>query len=156
MTVSVFGISFHTAPVALREQASVSASEVPATLQRLRAEFPKAELVLVSTCNRTEIYTTGMDADADKYRLIGMLLKGKASLHPAEIEKHFYVKNGLEAAEHLLAVTASLDAMVVGETEILGQVKQALGLAEGAQTVGKGLHPLFQNAFRVAKRVHTE
>jgi glutamyl-tRNA reductase len=156
MTVSVVGISFHTAPVALREQASVSASEVPATLQRLRAEFPKAELVLVSTCNRTELYTAGMDADADKYRLIGMLLKGNASLHPAEIEKHFYVKSGLEAAEHLLAVTASLDAMVVGETEILGQVKQALGLAEGAQTVGKALHPLFQNAFRVAKRVHSE
>ena len=156
MTVTVIGISFHTAPVALREQASVPASAVPATLQRIRSEFPESELVLVSTCNRTELYTAGIDVSTDKHRLIQILLKGEAGLPPSDIEKHFYIKSGLEAAEHLLAVASSLDAMVVGETEILGQVKQALALAEATQTTGKVLHPLFQNAFRIAKRVHSE
>jgi glutamyl-tRNA reductase len=156
MTVAVIGISFHTAPIELRELAAVRASEVPATLQRIRAEFPGSELVLVSTCNRTELYTVGIDVPAAKHRLVEILLKGDASFRVAEIEKHFYVKRDLEAAEHLLAVASSLDAMVVGETEILGQVKQALGIAEEAQTTGKVLHPLFQNAFRTAKRVHSE
>jgi glutamyl-tRNA reductase len=129
---------------------------VPTALQRIRAEFPGSELVLVSTCNRTELYTAGIDAPAGKHRLVQMLLKGDASFDVAEIEKHFYVKSDIEAAEHLLAVASSLDAMVVGETEILGQVKQALGIAEEAQTAGKVLHPLFQNAFRIAKRVFSE
>ncbi|MEI7903651.1 MAG: glutamyl-tRNA reductase [bacterium] len=156
MTVTVIGISFHTAPIELRELAAVRASEVPATLRRIQNAFPGSELVLVSTCNRTELYAAGIDVPAGKHRLIHMLLTGDASLHPSDIEKHFYVKSGLEAAEHLLAVASSLDAMVVGETEILGQVKQALGIAEAAQTTGKVLHPLFQNAFRIAKRVHSE
>jgi glutamyl-tRNA reductase len=156
MTVAVVGISFHTAPVELREQASVRAADVPATLQRLRGAFPGAELVLLSTCNRTELYLAGLDAAVQKRRLVELLLPASAGNRAADIEPHFYVKRDLEAAEHLLAVASSLDAMVVGETEILGQVKQALVIAEEAQTTGKVLHPLFQNAFKTAKRVHTE
>jgi glutamyl-tRNA reductase len=155
MTVAVVGISFHTAPVDVREHASVRASDVPAALRRIRVEFPSSELVLVSTCNRTELYTAGIDAAAEKGRLVTMLLDNSGT-RLSDIEPHFYVKRDLEAAEHLLAVAASLDAMVVGETEILGQVKQALGIAEETQTVGKVLHPLFQNAFKTAKRVHSE
>lgn len=155
MTVAVVGISFHTAPIELRERASVRPGDVPAALQRIRAAFPASELVLVSTCNRTELYSAGIDAVAEKSRLVRMLLADAAS-QAAELEPHFYVKRDAEAAEHLLAVAASLDAMVVGETEILGQVKQALMLAEESRTAGKILHPLFQNAFRIAKRVHSE
>lgn len=156
MTVAVLGISFHTAPLELREQASVRAGEVPATLRRIRSEFPQAELVLVSTCNRTELYTAGIDVDTHKYALVANLLKDEAKPRAAELGQHFYVKQDLQAAEHLFAVASSLDAMVVGETEILGQVKNALVLAEEAKTTGKVLHPLFQNAFKTAKRVHTE
>ena len=156
MTVAVLGISIHTAPVELRELASVRSVDVPAALQRVRAEFPESELVLVSTCNRTELYTAGIDVVAAKRRLIRLLLKSESESRAAELERYFYVKRDLEAAEHLLAVASSLDALVVGETEILGQVKQALALAEEAQMTGKTIHPLFQNAFKTAKRVHSE
>jgi len=156
MTVSVVGISFHTAPVELREQASLRSAEVSLRLQGIRAEFPGSELVLVSTCNRTELYTVGIDMAAHKDRLISHLLREAANPHTAELSRHFYVKQDLQAAEHLFAVASGLDAMVVGETEILGQVKQALVLSEEAQTTGKVIHTLFQNAFKTAKRVHTE
>ncbi|MEI6166033.1 MAG: glutamyl-tRNA reductase [bacterium] len=156
MNVGVIGISYHTAPVDVREKASVRPSEVPAMLHRIRTQFPGSELVLVSTCNRTELYTAGIDVNADKHRLFQILLKGDDQFRADELENHFYVKSGLEAAEHMLSVASSLDAMVVGESEILGQVKQALGIADEAGVTGKVLQSLFQRAFKTAKRVHTE
>jgi glutamyl-tRNA reductase len=156
MNVAVIGISYHTAPVEVRERASIRPSEVPAILQRIRAQFPGAELVLVSTCNRTELYTAGIDVNADKHRLFQILLKGDEHFRADELENHFYVKSDLDAAEHMLAVASSLDAMVVGESEILGQVKQALGIADEAGMMGKVLQSLFQRAFKTAKRVHSE
>lgn len=156
MNLSVLGINFRTAPVELRERASFTAADVPKVLGRLGAEFPGSEAVLLSTCNRTELYAAGIDVAMSKRALIRMLLKGPAPQEFAAAEKHFYVKKDLIVAQHLLAVVAGLDSMVVGETEILGQVKQAYMLAEQAQTSGKALAPLFQNAFRIAKRVHTE
>ena len=156
MTTAVIGISFRSAPIELREKAAFRSDDVPVTLERIREAFPGSELVLVSTCNRTELYTAGIDVEAHKGRLVAALLRDAAGAPPADAEQHFYVKRDLEATEHLMAVAASLDAMVVGETEILGQVKQALLLADEAQTTGKVLQPLFQNAFKAAKRVHTE
>lgn len=156
MTVSVLGISFHTAPVELRERASVRSADISAMLHRIRAGFPGAELVLVSTCNRTELYTAGIDTRAAKHQLVRIMLNADSHFPADDIEKHFYVMHDLEAVEHLLAVAASLDAMVVGETEILGQVKQAVVIAGESLTIGKVLSPLFQNAFRTAKRVHSE
>jgi len=156
MKLAVIGISYHTAPVDVREKASVRSGEVPALLQRIKAQFPSSELVLVSTCNRTELYTVGIDVNADKHRLFQILLKGDEHFRADELEQHFYVKSDLEAAEHMLAVASSLDAMVVGESEILGQVKQALGIADEAGMVGKVLHTLFQRAFKTAKRIHSE
>ena len=156
MNVGVIGISYHTAPVEVREQASVRPGEVPSMLQRIRAQFPGSELVLVSTCNRTELYTAGIDVNADKHRLFQILLKGDVHFRADALEKHFYVKSDLGAVEHMLSVASSLDAMVVGESEILGQVKQAVGIADEAGMTGKVLQPLFQRAFKTAKRVHSE
>jgi len=156
MIVSVVGISFHSAPLELREQASLRSTEVPMRLQGIRAEFPGSELVLLSTCNRTELYSVGIDATAHKDRLIRHLLRDMNNPQAAELGRHFYVKQDIQAAEHLFAVASSLDAMVVGETEILGQVKQALLLAGDNQTAGKVVLTLFQNAFKTAKRVHSE
>jgi len=154
--LSVIGINFRTAPVELREQASFTQARVPEILRRIGEEFPGTEAVLLSTCNRTELYTTGIDVKAKKQVLVNILLKSALDRDSSEAGPHFYEKESLKAAEHLLAVAAGLDSMVVGETEILGQVKQAYMLAREARTSGKTLDPLFQNSFRIAKRVHTE
>ena len=155
-TFAVIGISFRTAPLDVRERVSLRSSGVAAVLQRLRGEFPESELVLVSTCNRTELYVAGVDAAAGKGQLIRHLTENGETPPPPDLASHFYLKTDREAVEHLFAVASSLDAMVVGETEILGQVKQAFALSEEARTLGKVLSPVFQNAFRAAKRVHTE
>jgi len=156
MNLAVLGINFKTAPVEIREQASFRAFEIPDTLQRLAATFPGAEFVLLSTCNRTELYLSGLNAAAHRLELARSLLKNAEAGLAAGFDAHFYVKTGIEAAEHLLTVASSLDSMVVGETEILGQVKQAFALAGDAGTHGRGLSSLFHHAFRCAKRVHAE
>lgn len=156
MKVAVVGISFHTAPLEMREQASVRAVEVPARFQLIRQAFPGAEMVLVSTCNRTELYIAGVDVDAGRDTLIAHLLSPGSTARVAELGRYFYIKKDSQAAEHLFAVASGLDAMVVGETEILGQVKSALALAEEGGCAGKTIRTLFQNAFKTAKRVHTE
>lgn len=157
MKVSVLGISFHTAPVELREKASVRATEIPARLHQIRNAFPGSELVLVSTCNRTELYVSGIDVAAQMAPLVGSILGASGTQEALpELSRHFYLKQDLQAAEHLFSVAAGLDAMVVGETEILGQVKSALVQADEAGVAGKTIHTLFQNAFKTAKRIHTE
>lgn len=156
MKISILGINFRTAPVEIRERASFTANDVPDVLRRICAEFPGAEAVLLSTCNRTEVYMSGIDADEKKQILIGMLLKESDPGRLAAVEKHFYTKKNMMATEHLLAVAAGLDSMVVGETEVLGQVKQAYMLTKQTLISGKTMDPLFHNAFRIAKRVHTE
>jgi len=154
--LSVLGINFRTAPVELRERASYAQGNIPEIIGRIGEKFPGAEVVLLSTCNRTELYATGIAMDTGKPVLVNILLKGTSKDGSSADEKHFYAKEGLAAAEHLLAVAAGLDSMVVGETEILGQVKQAYMLAQQAESSGKTLDPLFQTSFRIAKRVHSE
>jgi glutamyl-tRNA reductase len=154
--LSVIGVSFRTAPIAIREQVSLRPQGVTGALQRLRASFPDSEFVLLSTCNRTELYLAGLDIHTSRDRLIRLLVEDDAAHAAITTQAHFYLKTNQEAAEHLFAVAASLDAMVVGETEVLGQVKQAFALAEEARAVGRTLVPLFQQVFRTAKRVHTE
>jgi len=154
--LSVLGINFRTAPVELRELASFTQASVPETVRRICKEFPGAEAVLLSTCNRTELYATGIAVGASKQALVNILLKGASQDASSDAEKHFYAKEGSLVAEHLLAVASGLDSMVVGETEILGQVKQAYMLARQAESSGKTLDPLFQTSFRIAKRVHSE
>lgn len=156
MNIFVSGINFRSAPVEIRERAVFTSAEIPDALRRVCSEFPGAEAVLVSTCNRTELFTAGVDAEAMRQALIGLLLREQEQAKICLAEPHFYVKRGTAAAEHLLAVASGLDSMVVGETEILGQVKQAYVLAEQVGSKGKALDPLFQNAFKTAKRVHTE
>ena len=155
MAACMVGISFHTASVDVLGKATLHPAEVPSRLQAIRAEFPGSELVLLSTCNRTELYVAGLDAPPRKERLVRHLLRQGGDPEAEAMGPHFYVKQDLQAAEHLFAVASGLDAMVVGETEILGQVKQALALAEEHQMTGKVIHTLFQNAFRTAKRVHS-
>lgn len=156
MNLAILGVNFKTAPLEIRERASLNPQEAGGALVRLSSAYPDAEFVLVSTCNRTELYVAGLDVPERAMELAGFLLKDSDEATRAGLEKHFYVKEGREAARHLLAVTASLDSMVVGEAEIVGQVKQAFTLAAETGAHSRGMTALFEHAFRCAKRVHTE
>jgi len=155
MNFSVLGINFRTAPVALRERISFAPLAVPAVLLRIRDEFPDLAAVLLSTCNRTELYAAGARVEQYEDRLTDLLLEGAGQAERDETKRHLYRKIDIGAAEHLFAVASGLDSMVVGETEILGQVKQAYALAEEVHTSGPLLAALFQNAFKTAKQVHS-
>ncbi|MDP6490297.1 MAG: glutamyl-tRNA reductase [Kiritimatiellia bacterium] len=156
MNLAAIGINFRTAPIEVRETVAFRPETIPRALQRIRAQIPEAELALVSTCNRTELYAAAAPEVLKGADLVGLLLADVGAAQSDVLRPHFYTKKGPQAVEHLLAVAASLDSMVVGETEILGQVKQAYLLAQEAQTIGKLLHTAFQGAFRSAKRVHSE
>lgn len=155
MDLVAIGINFKSAPLALREGLSYSADGVPLALREFREKLPDTELLLLSTCNRTELYAASPDRGLDIDWVSRVLLADGGSLAP-EIEGHLYVLRRQDAMEHLISVAAGLDSLVVGETEILGQVKQAYHLALETETIGKVLNTLLQGVFRVAKRVRSE
>lgn len=156
MKLIMVGINFKTAPLELREKLSFRASEMPGVLQRIKWEMQDAQIVLISTCNRTELYVAGPDVDTHKDALTGYLAKSRDVTIDKALHGHFYIKEDKDAVSHLFRVTASLDSMVVGETEILSQVKQGYMIAGETGTTGAMLNPLFQNALKIAKRVHSE
>jgi glutamyl-tRNA reductase len=149
------GISHRTAPVELRERVDFSAHGVGDALRALATRGSTREAVIVSTCNRSEIYSACDDVHAtrsDLERFIGEF-NGVAA---TEVAPHIYELSDLEAARHLFRVAAGLDSLVVGEPQILGQVKDAHALAAEAQTVGPVLNRVFHSSFAVGKRVRTE
>lgn len=156
MTFLVLGLNHKTAPVALRERFAFS----PGEREEALTLFPSvsggpAECVLLSTCNRVELYTATPDpapaaAQAKKFLL------DFHDLSPEELDGNLYTHAGTEAASHLFRVVSGLDSMVVGENEILGQVKEAYEQAHRAKRTGKALNLLFQKSFKVAKRVRTQ
>ena len=147
----VLGINHQTAPVRLRERVAFAADTVPAALATLR-ELPGVhEAALLSTCNRTELYAL---ADDD-----GASLAAWLAAHPGEaVDMHAYLYHhrDADAARHLFRVATGLDSLVLGEPQILGQVKEAWSLARGAGALGSTLDRLFQNAFATAKRARTD
>ncbi len=151
MKLAVLGIHFKTTPLAVRERLAWAPDRLPAMLARLAQALPDTERVLLSTCNRTELYVAGAGLPEGDGLLREALWPGPRPEEPA-----WYTHRDLAAAQHLMTVAASLDSMVVGETEILGQVKQAYLCAADAGAVGATLHAVFQAALRVAKRVHAE
>lgn len=155
MNLLAVGVNFRTSPLRLRERLSFPAARVPEVLRRLQADLPDSELLLLSTCNRTEVYAAGSVAEAGSEALIAALLRQADETDP-DLSRLFYVKSGLQAIEHLMTVATSLDSLVVGEAEILGQVKQAFQTATETATVGRALSALLQQVFRVAKRVRSE
>ncbi len=144
----VIGLSHRTAPLTLRESLAVSEAELRDRLQR--ASSMCGEALLLSTCNRVELY----GALGDESRL-GELRKLLVSNQP-EADRHLYEKRGDEAVGHLFRVASSLDSLVVGEPQILGQLKQAFRSAQEVGTVGPVLGALLPTAFAVAKRVRSE
>ena len=156
MKLQMIGCSHHDAAVEFREKISFSADEVNAALVTFREKYPSAELVLLSTCNRVELYATGgNDFHVDQDAVVGFLAD-QQQLRPHEVVEQMIYRVGSDAVEHLFTVAASLDSMVVGEAQILSQVKQAYDLACNSGAAGPLTHSVFQAANRAAKRVQHE
>ena len=156
MKLQMIGCSHHDTAVEFREQLSFTTDQVSETLAAFRDEFPAAELVLLSTCNRVELYAScNDDTDLDA-RDVANFLAGRHNLSPDDVFAQMIYRSGDEAVKHLFTVAASLNSMVVGEAQILSQVKQAYELACEHGSAGPLTHVLFQAANRTAKRVQTE
>jgi glutamyl-tRNA reductase len=155
MTVLVVGLSHRGTPVSVLERAAVPADDVRKVLDELHRSEMISEVLLLSTCNRVEVY-----ADVARFHPgeaeIRSVLSRQSGLALTDLSDHFYVHFAEAAAEHMFAVAAGLDSMVVGESQILGQLRTAYALGTELGTVGSVLHDLAQTALRVGKRVHTE
>lgn len=155
MELAVVGINHKTAPVEIREKFSFSPDRVPEANRLLKENACLEENLVLSTCNRVEIYAWGGN-DKDCVKGIKGFL---GAFHKTEIPDHddrFYVYRGQDAVRHLFAVASGLDSMVVGEMEILGQIKKAYMDAKLSRSTGKILNRLFEKAFNTAKKVRTE
>jgi glutamyl-tRNA reductase len=155
MALFVAGLNHRTAPVALREQLAVEEDKLRELLRDLRVLDVLEEVVILSTCNRVEVYgVAGVpgEARAAAFRELARF----RGVEPAAIEPLLYTHEESEAVRHAFRVAASLDSMMLGEPQILGQVKDAFALAQSEQTIGPTLHALFSQAFAVAKKVRTE
>lgn len=154
MSVLVVGLSHRSAPVQVLERAAVGAVEVPKLLGELLRGPHVSEAVLLSTCNRIEVVAV-VDAFHGGLADVSAVLARHAGMSLTELTEHVFVHYAGSAVQHLFAVAAGLDSMVVGEAQILGQLRTAYATADEAGTVGRTLHELAQQALRVGKRVHT-
>jgi glutamyl-tRNA reductase len=152
MTLTLIGVNHKTAPIDLRERIAISRDELPETTRALATMPGVAECMILSTCNRVELLAT---VDGQENELPSFLHR-HFGLEPALLAPHIYQYNDQDAVRHLFRVAASLDSMVVGEPQILGQVKEAFFIARANGTVGTQLEHLLQSAFAAAKRVRTE
>jgi glutamyl-tRNA reductase len=155
MTVIAIGINHQTAPVALRERVAFADHTLPAALSALRALPGVREVVLLSTCNRTELYAATDDDGTALDTWLARHPGEDGSLH-ADLGAYLYRHVDAAAVRHLFRVATGLDSLVLGEPQILGQVKQAWVVARGAGTLGGQLDRLFQQAFLTAKRARTD
>lgn len=155
MTVFVAGLNHRTAPVELREQLAVEESKLRDLVRDVHMLGVARELVIISTCNRVEVYGVA-DAPGEARAAAFRELARFRGVDAAAVEPLLYTHVDGEAVRHAFRVAASLDSMMLGEPQILGQVKDAFALAQSTQTVGPLLHALFSQAFAVAKKVRTE
>ena len=156
MKVHVVGCSHHGTEIAVRERLTFTEQQARCALDHWRREFPKVEAVLLSTCNRVEVYTATENASVPTRKQVAGFLARLQNLDAAEVRGLLYLHCGEEAVRHLFSVAASLDSMVVGEPQILSQVKQAYQLATEHDNTGPLTHSIFQAALRVARRVAGE
>lgn len=157
MKLQMVGCSHHTAKVELRERLAFSRDQAAAALAQLRSRYPETEAVLLSTCNRVEIYVASESASScPSHHDVVSFLAEFHGLAPVELFSDLFERTGEDFVRHLFTVAASLDSMVVGEAQILSQVKQAYELATSVAATGPLTNSAFQAALRVAKRVATE
>ena len=153
VNVLVVGLSYRSAPVELLERVAVGAQVVPTLLDEMVRGSNVIEVMMLSTCNRIEVYAV-VDAFHGGLADISAVIGRHAGLPLSELTEHLYVHYAGSAVQHLFAVAAGLDSMVIGEAQILGQLRATYAAADAAGTVGRTLHELSQQALRVGKRVH--
>ena len=153
MNLIVVGLNHRTAPVAIRERMAFEKSDLPLAAGRLLSLGVASEAVVVSTCNRVELYAACHPGDPDASAAGLQAFMASDRGHPVDPAGIVYHHSGRAALEHLFRVAAGLDSLVLGETEILGQMKQAYALALEAGFTGPVLNRAFQKAFAVAKRI---
>ncbi|MGC2567337.1 MAG: glutamyl-tRNA reductase, partial [Mycobacterium sp.] len=155
MSVLLFGVSHRSAPVSVLEQLSTDESEQVKIVDRVMQSPLVTEAMVLSTCNRVEVYAV-VDAFHGGLSAIGQVLAEQSGMSLSDLTKYAYVRYSEAAVEHLFAVASGLDSAVVGEQQVLGQVRRAYAAAEANRTVGRILHELAQRALAVGKRVHSE
>ena len=155
MSLLVVGLSHRSAPVSVLERAALTEDARGKLLQDTLAAEPASEAVALSTCNRIELY-----ADVDKFHAgvaeLSTLLAQHSGVGLDELTPYLYVHYEDRAVHHLFSVACGLDSMVVGEGQILGQIKDSLAKAQDLHSAGRLLNDLFQQALRVGKRAHSE
>ncbi|MCC5852466.1 MAG: glutamyl-tRNA reductase [Alkalimonas sp.] len=153
MAIYALGINHKTAPVALREQVAFAPEQVSQALRELAAVANVTDAVILSTCNRTELYFNGSTEQAEQ---VIAWLSEFHQLDSQLVQPHLYLYQQQDAAAHLMRVAAGLDSLVLGEPQILGQVKQAYNQSRQAGTINPEFERLFQKTFAIAKQVRTE
>src|ERR1700731_1914320 len=151
MAFNILGLNHKTAPVALREKVAFSEERLVGALRALRQERGVAEVVILSTCNRTEVYWAGSASGTELSQWLE-----RHHDHTLDLAASLYMHQEQSAVEHAFNVASGLDSMVLGEPQILGQLKDAYRVAQEAGSTGPALNKLFQAAFSAAKRVRSE
>lgn len=152
MPVFALGLNHVTAPLSVRDRLAFAPDSIAPALMELTQSAGFAEATILSTCNRVEVYAAG---EGDPAQLLGWLAQHRrVSAH--ELNAHLYLKRESDAVRHVMRVASGLDSMVLGEPQILGQLKEAFAIAQTTGTVGSELSRLFQQSFAVAKQVRTD
>lgn len=151
----VSGLSHRTAPVEVREQLALEGDKLREILQDIQATGVLREALVLSTCNRVEVYGVA-DVPGEARAVAFRHLCRQRGVDPANLDPYLYTHAGADAVRHAFRVSSSLDSLVVGEPQILGQVKDAFALAQACETLGPKLHVVFTQAFAVAKKVRSE
>lgn len=155
MFIITVGLNYKTAPVEIREQLSFQEAELIAAMATLKKRKSILENVIVSTCNRTEIYAVVDQLHTGRYYIKEFFAEW-FHIERENFESHLYIYENQKAVEHLFNVSCGLDSMVIGETQILGQVRSSFFKAQEANSVGTVFNQLFKQAITVAKKAHTE
>jgi len=155
MHISVLGLSHHSAPVELRERVAFQEEKLATALTTVRQELALPECVILSTCNRVELYTVIPERDGHEAKLKDFLARFHR-LEPESLDDRVYWHMQPDSVRHLFRVAAGLDSMVVGESEILGQVRDAYSRAVAHGSVGSVFHRLFQTALRAGKEARSK
>jgi glutamyl-tRNA reductase len=155
VSVLLFGVSHRSAPVSVLEQLSTDESDQAKIVDQVLQSSLVTEAMVLSTCNRVEVYAV-VEAFHGGLSVIGQVLSEHSGMSLNDLTKYAYVRYAEAAVEHLFAVASGLDSAVIGEQQVLGQVRRAYAAAETNHTVGRTLHELSQRALAVGKRVHSE
>jgi glutamyl-tRNA reductase len=155
MKILVVGLNHKSAPIDVREKLAFDPEQVLRALRELKHRFGEAEFVLLSTCNRVELYCASKRVGGVDGETLAKFLSEFHDVRWEEFQEFLYIYEDEESIRHLLTVASSLDSLVVGEAQIIGQVKESYRLACAAKSTGKVLNRLFHCAFTTSKKVHT-